>query len=157
LELKNNKLKYMEIIRNPFKTFLLILGIIALVLITILWLLKKNESKKSLPPNLPTPTLLAPQSISQPTLEPTLILINQESTGVKEEILPEITQVLVDQKTTLRQNLPLIDKDFQIDFDYNEDKFMVTLNQPKSQSRATFELWLKKNYPAIPIDRFIIN
>jgi len=147
----------MEIIRNPFKTFLLILGIIALVLITILWLLKKNESKKSLPPNLPTPTLLAPQSISQPTLEPTLILINQESTGVKEEILPEITQVLVDQKTTLRQNLPLIDKDFQIDFDYNEDKFMVTLNQPKSQSRATFELWLKKNYPAIPIDRFIIN
>lgn len=140
---------------KPTVIVVFIIVFILLLIMLIVSLNKKGGGEVS-PTPVPTPTTLIPQISSTPEEEPTLIPI-QDKTGVKEEIFPSITQSLIDQKQALRQKTPLIDKDFRIDFDYGEDKFVVTLNNPKDNTRSIFETWLQKNYPAIAIDRFIIN
>ena len=48
-------------------------------------------------------------------------------------------------------------EDLRSYFDYAEDKFIVTLDSPKTNSKISFETWLKANYINIPLDRFLIK
>jgi len=151
MDLKNFNLK---------STFILVFIIIFIFLIILLIPINNDNKKNKITPTdslFPTSVLIN-TPIAQKTIliTPTLISI-KDMTGVKEEILPPITQALIDQKQTLRQKMPLIEKNFSLDFNYSEDKFAVTLNNPKENSKKIFELWLSQNYPGISIDRFIIN
>lgn len=90
-----------------------------------------------------------------PLLSPTEIPATQ--TGVLEEELPKEIQDLATQKQELKSKLPINNANFVLVFDYGEDKFITDLKEPKTDNRIVFENWLQNNYPAIPIDRFIIK
>lgn len=91
------------------------------------------------------------ETAAQPEVHPTGF------TGVKDEELPKNLADLSKQKQELRAKTPLTQPSFTITFDYGEDKFVVTLKEPKGTSKPYFDQWLKANYPAIPSDRFIFQ
>lgn len=134
----------------------LALGIL-LILILILSYIRKNREGITPPPEFPTPTSVEFPSNITPTSQLTPPESHPTFTGVLEETLPPDIQALSDQNQALLRKTPLYQPLFNIDFDYGEDKFIVSLNDPKDQARTSFEDWLKDNYPAIPLDRFILN
>lgn len=95
------------------------------------------------------PSTNSGQANQSPTLVPTVF------TGVKEETLPKELVDLSTQKQALRQKTPLSLSTFTIGFDYNTDKFVVTLLDPKDQARKEFESWRKTNYPVLGSEQFI--
>lgn len=129
------------------KTIIIVL--ISIFIFVIITLLLVNQTK---PKQIVTPT--PAQSINMPTrsqLSPTLV--PPAFTGGNLD-LPKELMDLAGQKTDLRLKTPLQETSFSIDFDYDNDKFIVTIKEPKATNRVNFDEWLKKNYPAIPIDRF---
>jgi len=130
---------------------------------------KRVVEKKSSPLfNLPSPTYFYQENKNQPTNVPSLTITKidltitpnltpHEFTGVKEE---PIDQELIDftqQKLSLMEKLPLKTTDFTIDFDYDNDKFIIKLNPPKEETKNKFDEWLKNNYPLIPKEQFIFQ
>ena len=77
-------------------------------------------------------------------------------TGASLEI-PEDVKTKAEEKTKLLESLPYSQKEFLIGFDFEKNKFVVTLSKPKSLSRQTFLDWLKTNYPNIPISEFVFK
>jgi hypothetical protein len=75
-------------------------------------------------------------------------------TGVLEETLPQAVADAATQKQDLRNQLPITLTSFSISFDYTEDKFVVTLNAPKDQSRTEFDKWKSNTYPGIETNQF---
>ena len=106
-------------------------------------------------PSQPLPTKIIPSYSNSKPL-PTLIPV-ETGTGVKEEELAQEIKDLSTQKQELRNKIPLKLPGFNIGFDYAEDKFIVTLDSPKANSKISFEAWLKANYINIPLDRFLIK
>ena len=100
--------------------------------------------------NFPTPTTV--EISNQSAIEPTIP--SSDFTGVAEEELPQSVVDLSTQKQQLRSQIPFDTGLFSIDFDYGEDKFVVTLNEPKDQARTEFNDWLKNNYPVLNINQF---
>ena len=138
-------------------SLVIILGIL-LLMILILQIKKNNQKTGSGSTTVPTPTSV--ENIfkvpsASPGLSPTEIPAT--NTGVLNEQLPEEVQNLATQKKNLRSKLPINNSNFVIVFDYTEDKFIVKLKEPKDTNQTVFEKWLQENYPAIPIDRFIIK
>ncbi|MDO9028040.1 MAG: hypothetical protein Q7U68_04175, partial [Candidatus Roizmanbacteria bacterium] len=102
---------------------------------------------------------------------PTLVELNDQSaidnqqltipasdfTGVAEEELPPAVLDASLQKKDLRQKTPFNLSTFTIDFDYNEDKFVVTLKDPKDQAQKEFEGWRTANYPGLGVEQFILK
>lgn len=116
-------------------------------------------SKKPQIPNQKTDNnLVLPTSIESkeadniPNRIPTVKVA--DSTGVYEEALPQYTLNLSNQKQDLRQRVPFDTGLFQIDFDYENDKFVVTLSEPKQENRSQFDQWLKSNYPNLSVNQF---
>jgi hypothetical protein len=109
---------------------------------------RKTNDNEAINVSFPTPTITP---VSQPTLIP------PDFTGALVGDIPKEVEDLSQQKRTLRGKVPLTEKAFKIDFDYSEDKFTVILNEPKERSKIEFVNWLKNNYPAIPLDRFIFK
>lgn len=119
-------------------------------------------SKKSTNYQLPTTN-------QYPT--PTLVELNDQSaidnqqltipasdfTGVAEEELPPAVLDASLQKKDLRQKTPLNLSTFTIDFDYSEDKFVVTLLDPKDQAKKEFESWRTSNYPGLDANQFLLK
>lgn len=60
-------------------------------------------------------------------------------------------------RTDLLEKVPYTQKEFSIDFDYREAKFIVTLSEPKDESKKVFLKWLKENYPNISEDEVIFK
>jgi hypothetical protein len=110
---------------------------------------KKSTINQSPVTNFPTPTLV---EINPPSPNPTISV--SDFTGVLEVTIPQPTVDAANQKRSLRDKLPLTLSTFSIDFDYREDKFIVTLNEPKDAARTEFDNWLKSNYPAVNINQF---
>lgn len=138
------------------KSYLIIIAILfVLFLIVILFPIKRSKPSIILPTpiqqTLPTKILLPAKAIA-----PTLIPVKPQ-TGVREEELPKPVKDLALQKQELRKKTPLQLSGFIISFDYAADKFAVTLQEPKSDTSLSFRTWLKANYPAIPVDRFVIR
>jgi len=132
------------------KIYLMISGaLIVLFLIVTFVPFGKKSTDQEQQINFPTPTSVEiDKSAVAPTIEP------GDFTGVAEEELPAEATNLSLQKQDLRGRLPLELSTFTIDFDYSEDRFVVTLIEPKDQARVEFENWRSANYPALNISQF---
>lgn len=155
---------YMEI-NNNFKLYYIIPAAVLIIIVAVVLLLPKKTAPPQTSPTPPAqmPTLIPTLSYSQPTGAPpgqvkqnvTPTLIPVDYTGaIENQRLPQAEEDLANQKSTLRKKLPLAQPAFIITFDYANDQFLVTLNEPKQTSKTLFIQWLQTNYPAIPIDRF---
>jgi len=141
------------------KLYILISGIIVVFLVIFfsLSLIKRtNTTTNEVPTSEPTPTTFETKE-NVPTSEPTpTIEIGAFTGGLYATLPPEVAQ-LTKQKQDLRSKVPLTLSTFSIDFDYGEDKFVVTLNEQKDQARTEFENWRNSNYPALPLGEFIMK
>jgi len=159
--MENSKNQYL------FLTFGLFLFFIILLILTLTLENKKQKKVKINP--LPSSTVSFPTNYtkkgptsipnltqaSNPTLTPTPI--PPTFTGENDERIPQEIIDFSKQKLSLMQQLPLKMSDFKIDFDYDNDKFIVKINPPKEENQKKFEDWLKENYPLIPKDLFIFQ
>jgi len=161
--------------RNKNRYLVIILSLLSLVIVLSILTLVIQNSKKTTnqTPSNPTPTYppmpttyqqsqtrLTPLPISiRPIIDQSITpdLTPIEFTGVKEEPIPQEMVDFSKQKISLMQKLPLKTTDFAIDFDYDNDKFVVRLNPPYEDSQKKFDDWLKNNYPSIPKDQFIFQ
>jgi len=154
-----NKSLYPVIIFSLFSFFLILL-ILSLILQN-----RKNQKATSLPTTTPTlafptthpkaKTRLTPSPTLSPLPSPSLTPI--EFTGVKEEKLPKEVVDFSQQKLELMKKLPLETEKFTIDFDYDNDRFIVKLKAPYEENKREFNQWLDKNYPAIPKNQFVFQ
>lgn len=139
--------------------FYVIPGVIALIIITIVLLIpiknKKNTENISPTPtiiiNLPDKSLsLTPNKELSPTLIPP-----QSFTGadINQEIPQDLKAIGV-QKTALRRLTPLTLPFGTIEFDYENDIFLVQLSKQNEQSPQLFTAWREQNYPSLTQDKF---
>ncbi|MFA6081104.1 MAG: hypothetical protein WC741_01725 [Patescibacteria group bacterium] len=135
----------------------------ALIVLLILVILIPFSSKKT--ENIETPTTNQspfPTSIETNSTDSTnstkkLTPIPADFTGALEEKIPQPIIDLAAQKKDLRLKTPLSLSTFTIDFDYGEDKFTVTLKEPKDQAQKEFESWRKTNYPLLESSQFLLK
>lgn len=138
--------------------FYVIPGIIALLLLLVLLLVPFNKKKNDEPAltptqpitiTLPTKSLLPNEGVV-PTIVPP-----QSFTGadVNQE-LPTDLRMIGEQKTALRRLTPLTLPFGTIEFDYENDIFLVRLTNQSDQTRQEFATWREENYPALAQDRF---
>ncbi|MEK7597882.1 MAG: hypothetical protein AAB441_04525 [Patescibacteria group bacterium] len=85
------------------------------------------------------------------------IVVPADFTGVLEEPVPQQIIDLAAQKKDLKSKVPLNLTSFLIDFDYNEDKFVVFINDPKDTAQKEFESWRGANYPGLRAEQFLIK
>jgi len=141
------------------KVYLAISG--ALILLFILIILIPFSKKTPTQDNGNTPT-------SQPL--PTSVEINPTTSSVKntdsipaaftgaaEETIPQQIIDAASQKKDLLQKVPLNLSTFSIDFDYGQDKFVVTLKDPKEQAQKEFESWRTTNYTGLNTQQFLLK
>ncbi len=150
--------------KQTFRIYYITTGVLTFVLILLVFLpsKKQNTDQTKNTTNQPTPTTydifsrLNGLNSKNSTISSTLVPATN-FTGVKEERLSTEASSLIIQKQNLKKKMPLQGNYFNITFDYNEDKFIVELKEPKETSKKNFEQWLKLTYSAIPIDRFTIK
>ena len=135
--------------------------IILFILILVIPFSKKTSPQKTTTPtpNQPFPTSIEtnPSTNSGQTNNQSPTSLPADFTGVAEEELPPQVLDASLQKKDLRQKTPLDLSTFIIDFDYGEDKFTVTLKDPKDQARREFENWKTSNYPGLGNEQFMIK
>lgn len=155
---------------NPnFKLYYIIPAVALVMVIIILLVLPKGTKPpaKPVPTNTPLPTLIpteiqfassVPKVTPTQGTPPTPTLIPPTFTGAfEDQHIPQSETDLAVQKSDLRKKTPLTQPGFTITFDYANDQFVVTLNEPKDTNRDQFLQWLQTNYSAIPLDRFNIR
>jgi len=157
--MKKNKNSYLIFIPVLFLFFII------LMVFTLFLQNRKKTVGKIIPS--PNPTLFFPTThqgaktrlTPKPTLTTNIIptTILPTFTGVEEEKIPQEIVDFSQQKLNLIQRLPLKTTNFSIDFDYENDKFIVKLNPPKEESQKKFEDWLKNNYFSTFKDLFIFQ
>ena len=131
------------------------LGISFALIILFILILVIPFSKKTTINNLqPTTSVPFPTSVKT---DSTGSIVPADFTGVAEEELPPAVLDASLQKKDLRQKTPLDLSTFTIDFDYSEDKFVVTLKDPKDQAKKEFESWRTANYPGLGTEQFLIK
>ena len=136
---------------------IIVLGIILVILIIIFAVLNLSRQQKKESVIVPTPTQ-EPFTGEEPTTVVTPEQINPgDFTGVLEEELPPEVRAESEQMQDLSYKVPITQPLFEIDFNWEEYKFVVTLKDPEDQARTAFEDWLKNNYSGIPLNQFIIN
>lgn len=84
-----------------------------------------------------------------------LLLNSIDFTGVKDEEIPSDLLIDTQQSFNLRNNLPIENDQFMLDFDYKNDEFVINLKNNFSQD--DFFIWLEKNYPGIKKEKFKFN
>lgn len=58
----------------------------------------------------------------------------------------------------LKKQLPVEESNFTLTYDYAQDKFYVTLGEPKSEASLAFDAWLaSQEISAIPREKFIFD
>jgi len=140
--------------------------LLIVVILTIILSSGKSKTPSNSPTSIPSPTPYPLRPTDNPRLSPTkanssqspTIIPVQNFTGADiNQTLPPDIKNLGEQKTKLRRLTPLTLPVGVIDFDYENDRFIVTLKVPKNESQTTFETWLKQTYPAIPLEQFAIR
>ena len=136
---------------------------LALIVLFILILIlpfsnKKTSIQKITTPssNQPFPTSVETNSTDS-TDSTDSTSIPADFTGVAEEELPAQVLDASLQKKDLRQKVPLDLSTFTIDFDYGEDKFIITLKDPKDVAKKDFESWRINNYPGLDANQFLLK
>jgi len=137
------------------------IGVLLAVTIALSLLVFTLQRIKNNPPSSDTGDEFQPSPTSievRTTIPPDPTEIPAASrTGALEEQLPKEVLDLATQKQSLKSKLPVTNTYFTITFDYAEDKFTVTLKEPKTDAKTNFTNWLKANYPAITEDRFVFK
>jgi len=129
--------------------------IVLFILILIVPFSKKTINNNPQPTiSVPFPTSIETNSTGS-TDDSTNIPV--DFTGVAEEELPPEVLDTSLQKKDLRQKTPLDLSTFIIDFDYGEDKFVVSLYDPKDQAQREFENWRTINYPGLGAEQFVLK
>ena len=140
---------------NPpnIKVYIMISGAIIILFLIVTFIPFGKKIGNQTPENFPTPTLVeVNQSPDGDNQQP--MVESVDFTGVaEEEISPEIIDAAT-QKQNLMNQTPLDTGLFQIDFDYGEDKFIVTLAEPKTENRQQFDQWLNDSYPSLNLNQF---
>ena len=129
--------------------------IVLFILILVIPFSKKISPQKTTTPSSDQPFPTSVETDSTDSTDSTSI--PADFTGVAEEELPPAVLDASLQKKDLRQKTPLDLSTFTIDFDYSEDKFIVTLKDPKNQAQREFESWRAANYPGLGSEQFIIR
>ena len=147
---------------SNIKLYLAISG--ALIVLLILIILIPFSSKKTTTQDKDNSSnnQLFPTSIETNLTNSTnstrkLTPIPADFTGALEEQIPQSILDLADQKKDLRLKVPLSLSSFTIDFDYGEDKFTITLKDPKDQAQKEFESWRTSNYPLLGSNQFLLK
>ena len=78
-------------------------------------------------------------------------------TGAQDEMsIPASKVDSIDSKIRLRSETPVKNEWFDLDYDYGAFKFLVSLKEPKKDSKIKFLEWLKNGgFDKIPQDEFI--
>ncbi len=146
------------------KVYLAISGalIVLLILIIIIPFSKKQPVSSPNPQQqatnlIPTSVETNPSASSGQANNPSPMIVKADFTGVVEEELPPQVLDTSLQKKDLRQKVPLDLSTFSIDFDYGEDKFIVSLKDPKDQAKQEFETWRTNNYPGLGSEQFLLK
>ena len=145
---------------SNIKVYLVILFalIFLFILILVIPFSKKISPQKT---TIPSSNQSFPTSVetnpSPDTNNQSLILVPADFTGVAEEELPAQVLDTSLQKKDLRQKTPLDLSTFAIDFDYSEDRFIITLKDPKDQAQREFESWRTSNYPGLSAEQFLLK
>lgn len=149
---------------SNIKIYLIISGALVVLFILVLIIPFSKKVPDSLNPTpylLPTPTLVKtnpfPSQQTNTNAPTPIITIKADFTGVAEEEIPKQIIDLAAQKKDLRQKTPLELSTFAINFDYNTDKFVVVLKDPKDQAQKEFESWRTANYPGLSTDQFLLK
>jgi len=157
-----NKFPYMS--KSTIK-FYLIPGIILITVIIIITVIAFIYPKPTSPTtNNPQPFDSAqgkPTHYNLPTItypvQPTTLPI-QDFTGADiNQTLPPQLKNIGEQKTALRRLTPLTLAFATIEFDYENDVFLVRLLDPKEESKIQFTTWKDQNYPALTEGKFVFN
>lgn len=125
--------------------------IIVIVVITMASSSKKStiSTLKNSKQNIITPTT----NYHLPTTIPPADFTGADDT----QTLPAEVQNVGEQKTALRRLTPLVLPFGTIEFDYENDNFLLQLIGSKEEFVPQFEVWRNENYPALTDDKFIIN
>lgn len=127
---------------------LTILGILIVAVISFSSQKNKQVTISQLEIN-PTPT----HAIVPSTPSPTTIILTPRFTGANPTIPVAILNA-AQQKQLLKKKMPLTINGFRITYDFQSDMFIVTLDEPKQDTKIIFELWIKDNYSLIPLSKF---
>lgn len=104
----------------------------------------------------PTPTAIQTSPAEVTETIPTDVM--PTFTGVREEEIPKEEEEKINQAFELRQRLPIKASQFELDYDYENDNFIVKINEPFAENRQNFGQWLINNgYDKIPEDRFVFK
>ena len=145
------------------KVYLAISGalVVLLILIIIIPFSSKKTSTCPLPPTtyplIPTTVQINSSPSSQVTNNQATNSVPATFTGALDEPVSQNIIDVSNQKRDLQSKLPLSLSTFSIDFNYSEDKFEVTLNDPKDQAKKEFESWRTTNYPLLGSEQFILK
>lgn len=146
---------------SNIKVYLAISG--ALIVLFILVLIIPFSSKKtvnnesSTTNQNPFPTSIETNSTNSTDSTRKLTPIPADFTGALEEKIPQPIIDLAAQKKDLRNKTPLALSTFTIDFDFDTDKFVVTLKDPRDQSQKEFDSWRTANYSLLGSDQFLLK
>jgi len=143
------------------KVYLAISGALIVLLILVI-IIPFTKQKPVTGPQQPVTNLIPTTVETNPSsysLPPTTYPLNvpADFTGAIDEPVSQQIIDLAAQKKDLRQKAPLNLTAFLIDFDYNEDKFVVFLKDPKDQAQKEFENWRTANYPGLGAEQFLIK
>lgn len=146
---------------SNIKVYLAISG--ALIVLFILVLIIPFSSKKtvnnesSTTNQNPFPTSIETNSTNSTDSTRKLTPIPADFTGALEEKIPQPIIDFAAQKKDLRNKTPLALSTFTIDFDFDTDKFVVTLKDPRDQSQKEFDSWRTTNYSLLGSDQFLLK
>ncbi|MEO6508592.1 MAG: hypothetical protein ABIO02_01440 [Patescibacteria group bacterium] len=141
--------------RNPK---IILISFLLLVLLVLIIIANKLTKKNEISSGNPTPPLISITSyVTQPPNPNVPGEIMPTFTGARDVTFAQPTQQYIDKRGELRESVPLNGPTFSIDFNFREDKFTVTLKEPKNESQAAFNEWLKNNYPELPLEDFIVR
>ena len=138
------------------KVYLAISGalIVLLILIIVIPFTKqKPVTNLQQPINNLIPTTVETNQ-SPDTNTPTPATRKAGFAGALDEPVPQNIIDLSNQKRDLQSKVPLNLSTFSIDFDYGEDKFIVSLKDPRDTAQKEFESWRGANYPALGSEQF---
>jgi hypothetical protein len=139
--------------------------IVLLVLIIIIPFSSKKPSSSLTPNSLtPSPSSIFPTSVKTGSitlvpnnLTPSPSPISPGFTGALDETIPPKLIDSTNQKNDLLSKVPLSLTTFTVDFDYSDDKFIVTLKEPRDQAQREFESWKAANYSGLNSEQFILK
>ena len=135
--------------------------ILILIIATTLLLIRPTETQPREPnDNQPADSFTDMQNGTSPIpqrLSPTPDDRSIDFTGYQEETYSNDEIARISQTNTLRESSPFDASFFVVSYNYKTLRFDVVLRGDSITARGKFDQWRTQNYPAIPLERFVIE